>query len=299
MRYFMAVVQHGSIRAASENLLINQSAISRQIQSLEQEYDVVLFERHARGARLTAAGELLFSAAREIGFAADRAHSEIHALHGLKRGHIKIHTIETMLHHVIPSVMGKFHEQFPGVTFEIILSSSDAVVSAVRNGETDFGLTFGAPATPGVKTMFRMGSKLVAIMRPDHPLAATRNLSVANLVTWPIGVATRPTGTRQLFDSACNARSVDIIPKLETNSVELLRSFALFQDAVSVTSDLAFPEALRSEKLISRPLAEGELNGAHVEVLTMAGRKPTVAAERFLLFLGRELDRSQMGQTHA
>ncbi|RYE09658.1 MAG: LysR family transcriptional regulator [Hyphomicrobiales bacterium] len=292
MRYFLAVVQHGSIRAAAEALLINQSAISRQIQSLEEEYEATLLDRHARGVRLTPAGELLFSAIREIGFASERAKSEISALQGLKRGHIKIHAIESMLQSVIPNVIEKFHEQFPGVNFEVILSGSDAVVTAVRNGETDFGLTLGTHATPGVKTIYKMDCRLTAIMRPDHPLAASRNLSIANLATWPVGVATRPTGTRQLFDDACRSRGVDILPKLETNSVELLHQFAFIQDAVVVTSDVVLAGSIKAGRLVARPLAEAELNSGSFEVLVMVGRKQTVAAERFLLFLGRAFERS-------
>ncbi|MGI6853500.1 LysR family transcriptional regulator [Mesorhizobium sp. 1B3] len=292
MRYFQSVVQHGSIRAASEALLINQSAISRQIQSLEDEYEVSLLERHARGIRLTPAGELLFNTLREMEFAAERAKSEINALQGLKRGHIKIHTIESMIHHVLPSVIEKFHDQFPGVNFEIILAGSDAVVTAVRNGETDFGLTFVTHATHGVQTYCKMDCRLSAIMRPDHPLASVRHLSVSNLVTWPVGLATRPTGTRQIFDDVCRNRGIEIVPKLETNSVELLHQFALMEDAVVVTSDRVFYSSIKAGKLVSRILAEAELNSGHFEVLTMVGRKPTVAAERFLLFLARTFDRS-------
>ncbi len=291
MRYFLAVVQHGSIRAAADALLINQSAISRQIQSLEEEYEASLLERHARGVRLTPAGELLFAAIREIGFASDRTRSEISALHGLKRGHIKMHVIESMLQSVIPSVIEKFHHQFPGVNFEVILAGSDSVVTAVRNGECDFGITLSSHASHGVTPIYSVDCKLTAIMRPDHPLAATRNLSVASLVTWPVGVATRPTGTRQLFDDACRTRGVEIIPKIETNSVELLHQFAFMEDAVVVSSDMVFAASIKAGKLVTRPLADVELNSAHFEVLAMTGRKQTVAAERFLMMLGRALER--------
>lgn len=292
MRYFKMVVQHGSIRAASDALLINQSAISRQIQSLEHEYEVTLLERHARGIRLTPAGELLFNTVREMEFVAERTKSEIDALQGLKRGHITIHTIESMIQHLLPSVIKKFHEQFPGVNFQVILAGSDEVVTSVRNGETDIGLTLGTHAFPGVQTICRMDCKLSAIMRPDHPLASTRNLSVSNLVTWPVGVATRPTGTRFLFDDACLHRGVNIIPKLETNSVELLHQFAFIEDAVVVTSDKVLSASIEAGKLVARQLSDPELNSSRFEVLTMTGRKPTAAAERFLMFLRRAFDRT-------
>jgi DNA-binding transcriptional LysR family regulator len=269
-------------------LLINQSAISRQIQILEEEYEVNLFERHARGVRLTPAGELLFCTVREMSFAADRARSEIDALQDLKRGHIKIHSVESMISQVVPNALEKFHKQFPGVNFEVILSSSDAILAAVRQGEADLGVTFASPATPGVRTVYRTACQFRAIMRPDHPLASQRDLSVADLVAWSVGVSPRPTGSRQLFDEACRSRSVEISPKLETNSVELLHRFAFIKNSVVVTSVEVLSPSLRTGRLVAIPLNEVEFHGVNYEILTMVGRKPTVAAERFLLFLGHE-----------
>jgi DNA-binding transcriptional LysR family regulator len=58
LRYFSAIARHGSIREAAEELHIAQSALSRQIQKLEEDFGVPLFQRHARGVKLTSAGEI-------------------------------------------------------------------------------------------------------------------------------------------------------------------------------------------------------------------------------------------------
>lgn len=295
IRYFNAVVHHGSIRAAADFLRINQSAVSRQIQALEEEYDVTLLERHARGIRLTAAGEVLFANVREMGFAADRVRSEIDALQGLKHGHVRVHTIEALVTGLVPHAIRKFQEQFPGVNFEVMVVSSDLVVAAVKQGDTDLGLCFTTPLMPGVTRAHRMPGKLLAIMRPDHPLAKMRELSVSNLTTWPVGVTSRMTSSRELFDRACESRGVEVQPKLETNSVELLHQFAFTRDAIAVTSPYALMDDIENKLLVARPFREPELNAGNFEILTMLGRKPSVAAERFLLLLGREFERMAHG----
>ena len=66
LRYFATVARHGSIREAAEELNVAQSALSRQIQKLEQDFGVPLFQRHARGVELTSAGEIFLRHARVL-----------------------------------------------------------------------------------------------------------------------------------------------------------------------------------------------------------------------------------------
>ena len=66
LKIFHSVAEAGSVTKATINLNLSQSAISRQIQSLEQELKVQLFERHARGLALTENGEYLFKTAHEV-----------------------------------------------------------------------------------------------------------------------------------------------------------------------------------------------------------------------------------------
>ncbi len=63
-RYFAAIAQHASIRDAADALNVAQSALSRQILKLEQDFGMALFERHPRGVALTAAGEVYLRYAR-------------------------------------------------------------------------------------------------------------------------------------------------------------------------------------------------------------------------------------------
>ena len=58
LRYFLAVVEHGSVQAAAREIAISASAIDRQILLLEEDMGVALFDRQPRGMRQTAAGEL-------------------------------------------------------------------------------------------------------------------------------------------------------------------------------------------------------------------------------------------------
>ena len=83
LRYFSAIARLGSIREAAEELHIAQSALSRQIQKLEEEFAVPLFERHARGVKLTSAGEIMMAAGGRWQKSLSEVRAQIEDLRGL------------------------------------------------------------------------------------------------------------------------------------------------------------------------------------------------------------------------
>jgi DNA-binding transcriptional LysR family regulator len=97
LRYIDEVARCGSIRTAADRLHVAPSAISRHIRNIEEDIGLLLFERHARGVVLTAAGVLFARSARSALLDHDRIRSEIEDVKGLRRGHIRIHTIDGLV----------------------------------------------------------------------------------------------------------------------------------------------------------------------------------------------------------
>ena len=87
LSYFLAVAQHKSIREAAETVHVTSTALNRHILDLEEELGAPLFERHARGVRLTSAGETYLDYANRAQRDAEAAQSSIDELRGVKRGH--------------------------------------------------------------------------------------------------------------------------------------------------------------------------------------------------------------------
>src|SRR5487761_2048290 len=94
LRYFTETLRLGSIRRASEVLHVTPSAISRQIALLEQNFGAPLFERHALGMRLTAAGEVFARQAHSTLRDFDRLRSDLDDLQNLRRGVVRISSME-------------------------------------------------------------------------------------------------------------------------------------------------------------------------------------------------------------
>lgn len=291
LRYFGAVVQHGSIRAAAEALHVAQSAVSRQLQSLEQELGVSLIERRARGILPTPAGELLYRYWRDASFHVERLRSELDALQGLRRGNVRIATVESLLSGLIPDAIDKFRAQHPGVTFNVVMSGSDGVAHAVRSGEADIGFGLNLGSSPEFNVVYRVREPIVAVMSPKHALANARTLSLSRLAGWPIVLSLRRNAVRELVEAAATAAGTTIEPALVTNSVELQHSFARTGQGIAFLPRLPFARSIKSGLLAAVQISDPVLNSATFDIISLAARKLPLAAEEFLGVARQELQK--------
>jgi DNA-binding transcriptional LysR family regulator len=291
LRYFGAVVQHGSIRAAAEALHVAQSAVSRQLQSLEQKLDVQLIERRARGIAPTPAGELLYRYWRDASFHVERLRSEIDALKGLRRGNVRIATVESLTTGLLPDAIEKFRAQYPGITFEVMMSGSDGVAQAVRSGEAEMGLGLNLGSSPEFNVVHRVREPILAVMSPKHALATARTLSLSRLAGWPIALSMRRNGIRQLVEAAATAAGITIEPALVTNSVELQHRFARTGQGIAFLPRLPCLQSIKSGLLAAVQISDPALNSGTFDIITLAARKLPLAAEEFISIARQELQK--------
>jgi DNA-binding transcriptional LysR family regulator len=291
LRYFGAVVQHGSIRAAADALHVAQSAVSRQLQSLEQELDVQLIERRARGIAPTPAGELLYRYWRDASFHVERLRSEIDALQGLRRGNVRIATVESLMTGLLPDAIDKFRAQHPGITFEVMMSGSDGVAQAVRSGEAEMGFGLDLGSSPEFNVVYRVREPILAVMSPKHALATARTLSLSRLAGWPIALSLRRNGIRQLVEAAATAAGITIEPALVTNSVELQHRFARTGQGIAFLPRLPCAQSIKSGFLAAVQISDPVLNSATFDIITLAARKVPLAAEEFISIARQELQK--------
>ncbi|MBM7324698.1 LysR family transcriptional regulator [Agrobacterium sp. S2] len=290
LRYFISVVRNGSIRAASSELHVAQSAISRQLQQLEHEVGQPLLERRARGVTLTPAGEVLFAYGREAVFQEERLESELDALQGLRKGHIRISSMESLVPLLLPKAIDRFKTQYPGITFSVEIETSDTVVSRVSEGACDIGIAFMPNITEETRVIYRSREPLYAVVVKSHPLAKKKQIRVSDLAMHQVGLGPRYSGGRILFDQACREAHIQIVPSLESTSVELLHRFAQVGTGVAVLLRHSCAETIGSGKLKAIRFEDEILNSGSLDVFALNGRRLPVAADRFLAILKQEMD---------
>lgn len=285
IRYFLEVVRNGSIREASERLNLSASALSRQIQNIEHELGMPLFERRARGMALTPAGEIYARYARAMSLETDRVQSEIEELRGIKRGLVKIHSVEGVVADVMTTAIVRFQAAHPGVRLRLTACGTDDVLTAVKEGITDIGLSFNAQPDAGVYFVNRIADPLVAIVHPEHLLASRSELAFPVILGHAIAIPEHGFGIRRLLDDACRLMGISLTPTLETNSIEALRGFARSGAGVAILPSTSARLELKNGGVVAIPFTEQLLSSATMDLSILAGRKMPMAANAFISVL--------------
>jgi DNA-binding transcriptional LysR family regulator len=282
LRYFWEVVATGSIREASERLNVAPSAVSRQIQNIEGDIGLPLFERHPRGMRLTAAGEIYAKHAQQILLEMERVRSDIRDLKGLRRGMVRVHAVEGIVADCVAPAIAAFHRTYPGVSVHLTVAGSELVETAVRESETDVGIAFNAQPHPEISFVSQLSDRLLAVAAATHPIASMPHIDLAEVFKYPIAVPEPWFGIRMLIDQQCRFRKLHLDPILVSNSMEALRGFARFGSGVSILTFRAIEREAREGILVGIPFAEPVFQQATVDICVRAGRQLPKAASEFI-----------------
>lgn len=138
LRSFLAVARAGSLSGAADGLLRTQSAVSLQMQKLEDVIGQQLFTRHGRGVALTAGGEKLLPVARQVVETLDQAMISLRDVHSPDE--IRFGIPEEYGDTLLPSILSRFSEEQPGARILLRCGSSADFPAALSCGELDLAL---------------------------------------------------------------------------------------------------------------------------------------------------------------
>jgi DNA-binding transcriptional LysR family regulator len=286
VRYFLEVVKTGSIKDAALKLNVAPSAVSRQVARLESELDTLLFERRARGMVVNAAGELLAAHAKRTQQDIERVAGDISALRGLRSGFVRIVSSEGFAADFLPTLIARFREKYVGIRFHLEVCAQRDIPKRIRDGEADVGITLSAVPEAGIKLELRHPSPILAVMAADHALAGQRQLSLSQVVAYPLALPLKNSSVRQLLDISCSRQGLQYDTAMSSNHADALVSFAAAGGgSIAFYGELSMRTRLLSKALVAIPLRDREMNERYLEVETLAGRALPDAGRAFVQFL--------------
>ena len=223
MRYAVAIAEEQSFTRAAERCFVVQSALSRQIKSLESELGVRLFARTSRKVEATPAGEAFVEQARLCLRAAERAKVAAAAAHGDIRGALTIGVIPTVTAVDVAAVLGAFRRGYPEVGVHVRTGGSDEFLRRIAAGELDVGfLGLAEGVTPqGVQTRELSRERLVAVLAEGHRLAGRRQLRMEDLADEPFVDFPEGSSGREQSDLAFDRAGLRREVSFEVNTADL------------------------------------------------------------------------------
>lgn len=277
IRYFREVTQHGSIKRAAEVLQIAPSAVSRQMQGLETELAVKLFERRARGISLTDAGHLLYRYAVDNRKKIDDIFSGAREFGSLQRGNVRIATVEGLLASFIASFIADLSRQYPGINVGITTVGSRSVADMVARHEVDLGFVFGPAPRRDLIELAQMRQSLCLIISPQHPFAGKASCRIRDLSGLKVILPDPSFGIRQEVDRVCAQTKTRLELCCETNSLAFARTLAVQSDlATFLPRNAAMPELI-GRTLVAVPLRDKRLAMTRATLVQVVARQATPA----------------------
>jgi DNA-binding transcriptional LysR family regulator len=277
LRYFDAVARLGSIRRAAESLNVASSAVNRQIIKLEEETGTALFERQRTGVALTPAGEVLLRHARETLTDYDRARADMATLSGIVTGHVRIISLESLIVRFMPQVVTELALAYPQMSLTVVGVDPSAITDELRSGRNDFGVLFVDKRHSRIDVIESFPTSIGAVMRPDHPLAARRRLTLTDCAQYPVVML----NDRWLLDGVMAAEfagsGARLEPRIVSNSIDFMRQVILSGLGIGFFTPAGFLDDIARGALVHVPLAEPGLANSAIGILVPQDRRPTLA----------------------
>ncbi len=283
LRHLLAISRAGSFVKAAETLHISQPALSSSIARLEDVLGVRLVERGRHGARLNPAGEILTRHAQSVETVLESARREVALFDRGISGPLAIGGTPLATSSIIPKAVAALTREAEG-SIEIVEGVDEELIARLLRHELDvvirnIGLTSSRPEVTEVPLFH---ARAVVVVRPGHPLAATRQLSLGDL-TGALWVLPPQGGAFRMQIEALFTTNGRPFPAnlVQAAPFGVLKEIVRQSDGVTVLSDQIVSSELAEGSLVAIPLKEKiavRLFGIH----TVKGRRLSPLAARFI-----------------
>lgn len=220
LRSFIAVARHNGFTAAARALKMSQTTITSQIQALEDEHKVRLFERRGRRIELTQTGHQLLQVARQMIDLEDDAAMMLKDSADLRSGTLKIGAVSPF--HVI-EMIETFNASYPDVYLSTALGNSEVVLRELVNYGCDVGILARATDDDRYHVQHYASYPVMAFVRRDHRLAALKAIELADLAKEKLLMRERGSTTRRALEDGMAAIGATPRVAMEIGSREAIR----------------------------------------------------------------------------
>ena len=170
LTYIVTIADEGSISQAAEKLFMAQSSLSQALRVYETELGTPIFMRTTRGVRPTAAGRAFIGHARQMLGSYRRAQSEVWDIEGLQGGQVELGISSYRGMYLLPPVLARFKELYPGVHVEITELDSFELEDHILRGLLDIALIALPPVRLKEQVDFLLRDEIILVTTADHPV---------------------------------------------------------------------------------------------------------------------------------
>ena len=253
LKTFRVAARTLNFSEAASELHYVQSAVTAHIRTLESELNVRLFDRNGRGVRLTSAGEQLLGYADRLFALRDEAEQSVRQSADI-RGEITVAGYETVLTYRLPAILKAFGQQHPDVRINLVSLNVSQLQPHIQNQQIDVAFTLDdqsyhfEPSQSLARQCLRQ-EKVAVICHPDHPLAARKQVTAADLQKETILLTEPGCHYRKVFEQALKASHGFRGHRMEFMSLEAIKSCIKLDMGIAAISEVSVIDELNDGSL--------------------------------------------------
>lgn len=181
LNYTLAVAEEGNFTKAAEKCFVTQPTLSMQVQKLEEELTIKLFNRNTKPISLTPIGLKVIEQAKVILKEAKRMDDVVTSEKGIIGGDFRIGIIPTVMPTLLPLFLSTFIKKFPKVNLKIEELNTASIIEELKNGKLDAGIAATPLDDPKLIEKPLYYEPFVGYIPENHSLSKLKSLSVEDL----------------------------------------------------------------------------------------------------------------------
>jgi DNA-binding transcriptional LysR family regulator len=282
LRAFCEVVRTGSITLAAQKLFLSQPSVTLQIQAMERELGVIVFERRGPVLKLTPDGEVLYDLAEPLVKGIDGLQENFVAQHGkFDTGELNIGAGESTILYILPEAVRRFVDAHPRIQLKIHNETGRDGLKMLRADEIDIVVGSMLDVPDDITYHPVVTFDPVLIVPIHHPLAQFTEVTLEQISQYGLILPPSHLSTWRMVKYVFQQHNLTFSVTLEAGGWEVIKKYVELGMGISIVTDICLTG---QEKLVRIPLKQFFPQRGYGLVLRK-GRHPTPQARRFIEIL--------------
>ncbi|UOF90883.1 LysR family transcriptional regulator [Fodinisporobacter ferrooxydans] len=281
---FYHVAQRLNFTRAAEDLNMSQSAVSRQIEALEKNLGLPLFNRIGRSVSLTEAGYVLYKQCEQILRLVEGTQAAIETLKNLESGSLRVGCSSTVGNYILPSVVLKFIRKYPGIQIHVNIDCTKHMLERAEAGDVDIAIIAGPIESNVLYVEPFLKDEIVLAMGKNHPLVGEDDILFDSLSQYPILVRSEGSHSRKTILQHFARIGWDTISTVEFDTTEAIKQAIIAGPAIGFLSKFSIHHEVQCG-LMSMYDHEPYAIHRNFYIVSHKGKHPSPAMLAFKTFL--------------
>ena len=259
LKTFLRVAELNNFTKAAQSLGYSQSAVTVQMQQLETELGLPLFDRIGKNIRLNQYGINFVDYAIAVIEAMEKAEGFAMDSRNMK-GYIRFGIVDSILNACFIRIFPEFNRRYPNININVTVSSAREIETKIRSNELDFAylLDYKVPRQEWVRVREEI-EPIIFVANPANELANKKNVTLEDVIHQRLILMPPGEGYRYLFDYEHAKRNLYATPSIEIANTETIIKLTASADYVTMLPVFAARSYVKSGALVHIPISDCDM----------------------------------------